>query len=654
MSAGDHANTVRDSNPPSRWLKRTPIKTTSEVLTNLAQFRELPEGRTDLYLPDDDDVETTLGIIHEQLSRIKVQVAKSPDMLQALANDPNALSKLTDDHYCILMVNSLEAPYPWYRLVTAWMIGDRRDPAVEKHVGPYARLYIDALMHCPIASRTATRSMKVQEIPSLVRMFANPTVHCKAGAPINFWGLSSFTVNDAVLGDKAYAGDAKAQTIIYKCDALPCVDISPFSLFEKDEQEVMPVPPAMFVATGVFFSHPLTPNHLFIPLKYCGDDKYAYIQPPVKATPSATAAPAAKVGAAPSPPAAKETMATLEDMVRVPTLQEAQLLLTNDWSTFLTRFFGADNLPLFCSEAEKAAAVKQVERMKSEVKALGGIVLPVADAVRIKFQKKVASMPRPNIKFLWHGTSSARCAGAKCRHAACSLCSIASQGFRPDLARVNTGSYSVWGKSTYFADNAAICHGYNGQSEDLVGSGCRMVILCAVALGDVLDTDWVYRVTNLMFSDDLSGSNDSEWVESAQSVDFLYEAAVGRPATRDENVFHPNGYGSAFPRRPEPNFSSIMNKQGKQAGGGGPTTQHYMVFDPDLMLPLYALTYTYPKDLADSMPEEVQGRKKDQSKMCPFHRMQHLGEPRGQCDASTFHNVLNRTGCHVCSLPAKP
>ena len=283
----DHANTVRDSNPPSRWLKHTPIQTTTEVLTALAQFRELPEGRSDLHLPDDDDVKTTLGIIHEELDRVKARVAESPDILQALANDPNALSKLTDDHYCILMVNSLETPYPWYRLVTAWMIGDRRDAAVAKHVGPYARLYIDALMHCPIVSRTASRAMKVQEIPSLVGMFENPTAHCRAGAPINFWGLSSFTVNDAILKDKAFAGDARARTIIYKCDALPCVDIRPFSLFPKDEREVMPVPPAMFVAMGISFTHPLTPNHLFIPMKYNGDDKFAYITPPVGAPPTA-------------------------------------------------------------------------------------------------------------------------------------------------------------------------------------------------------------------------------------------------------------------------------------------------------------------------------------------------------------------------------
>ena len=56
---------------------------------------------------------------------------------------------LEEDDLLVIMWYTMEDPYPWFKLLNAWMYINRRDDTVKKHIGPMARLLITALLKLP-------------------------------------------------------------------------------------------------------------------------------------------------------------------------------------------------------------------------------------------------------------------------------------------------------------------------------------------------------------------------------------------------------------------------------------------------------------------------------------------------------------------------
>ena len=255
-----------DQDPPSRWLKNVQEIPFPDALRLLFGMADSPPDRPDIRQPDEDDYQTICTIVREKLPKVRSKLDANLD--------------LSDDQCSVLMAYTMEHPYPMYRLLNAWMICDRRDPEVVKHVAPLALLMITALERLPTETVQAARAVTVAASGKLRDMFNHHAVRCVPGSPVNFWGFSSFSTDDAVAS--GVFGSTSRDTIIFKCPELKAVRIGAFSLSPMDEHEVLPVPPAMFHVVCPF-KHAVIPN-LFITIRQIDNAQYCYSVPRRKPT----------------------------------------------------------------------------------------------------------------------------------------------------------------------------------------------------------------------------------------------------------------------------------------------------------------------------------------------------------------------------------
>jgi hypothetical protein len=150
-------------------------------------------------------------------------------------------------------------------------------------------------------------------------MFDGHETLCAAGATIHFWAFASFARCDGgiIAAAARPSADNNNGTIVYRCDALECVDVTPFFTVPRDGVdgvEVLPLPP--LVTTVV--SATLQPGHktLVVNLLQQPNDGACYVVPRVAASPEAAlAAKAAATAASAAACAAAASSATPEQLM---------------------------------------------------------------------------------------------------------------------------------------------------------------------------------------------------------------------------------------------------------------------------------------------------------------------------------------------------
>ena len=88
--------------PPTRWLKRMPRLSFAEAVRRLMAIPTVPPGRTDIYLPDEDDVVAFMAYIEMRFPEIKARITA--------AFPPEVVARLTDDHVKMAMAYTAEVP----------------------------------------------------------------------------------------------------------------------------------------------------------------------------------------------------------------------------------------------------------------------------------------------------------------------------------------------------------------------------------------------------------------------------------------------------------------------------------------------------------------------------------------------------------------
>eukprot|EP00759_Apiculatamorpha_spiralis_P025487 PhF_6_TR28746/c0_g1_i1/m.42168 len=91
--------------PPTPWLACVPLLSYKECLQRLHSFRELPPNRADLFLPEEDCLQKTLEIVGKHVS---LKQSHAP--------------YLTVDELSSVVGYTVEDPYPWYKLLSGWMM----------------------------------------------------------------------------------------------------------------------------------------------------------------------------------------------------------------------------------------------------------------------------------------------------------------------------------------------------------------------------------------------------------------------------------------------------------------------------------------------------------------------------------------------------
>ena len=99
-------------------------------------------------------------------------------------------------------------------------MGGRRDPVVVAQVGPFFKGWYAAYAKLEQVTRRACRSVKVGTIPALLSTFENYRVRCAPGAIMSFWGITSFSLEDSVVGQAAFSGAPTDDAIQYMCGAM--------------------------------------------------------------------------------------------------------------------------------------------------------------------------------------------------------------------------------------------------------------------------------------------------------------------------------------------------------------------------------------------------------------------------------------------------
>ena len=224
--------------PPSRCFKRSPQLSFREAIRALLLgLPEVPPGRVDLFIADEDDFGALISRCERALSQMEqFGSAEVKQMVELLERD-EALA---------ILAYTCESPYPVYRWLNAWLVQDRRDPLVQSKVGPFFRLLYQGLEKLPQKVVKAGRGVLVYDIPVLRNCFNSPPL---VGSEISFWGVSSFSVEDSVAS--GFGGAAGEDAIFYTCGRLHCVSLGGFSLNPR-EAEVLPLPPAVFKVTLFF------------------------------------------------------------------------------------------------------------------------------------------------------------------------------------------------------------------------------------------------------------------------------------------------------------------------------------------------------------------------------------------------------------------
>lgn len=228
--------------PPTRCFHRSPQLSFEDAIKALLLGfppGDLPQGRSDLYVADDEELRSLIRACHRRLAQMKC----STD-----ANVQQIVGLLTDDEALAILAYTCENPYPVFRWLNAWLVHDRRDPVVKSAVGPFFRLVYVGLEKLPQIPQQAARGVLVGEISCLRNCFDNPP---RAGDTLSFWGISSFSVDDTIAG--RFAGRDGDDAILYSCGRLRCVTLGKFSM-HPTEKEVLPLPPAVFQVYLFFFS----------------------------------------------------------------------------------------------------------------------------------------------------------------------------------------------------------------------------------------------------------------------------------------------------------------------------------------------------------------------------------------------------------------
>ena len=122
--------------PAPRWLKHVALCTFEDALRLMGAIGQSPPGRPDIHVPDDDDVEASLLWLLKLLEK-KMEKAKALGI------------NVTRCEVLAVMCYTMESPYPWYRLMNGWIMTERRDDKIKKHVGPMALLLITGLRKMP-------------------------------------------------------------------------------------------------------------------------------------------------------------------------------------------------------------------------------------------------------------------------------------------------------------------------------------------------------------------------------------------------------------------------------------------------------------------------------------------------------------------------
>jgi hypothetical protein len=245
---------------------------------------------------DEDDLEAIL---------YAVESGMASSFYRQRAKD--AMTHVTPDEARAVTCLTLETPFPVYKLLNAWLMSggqqqqQQRDDAtaavvVVEKVGPFFALLYRGLEKLPrLRGVRAQRVVAVGNdgLPEVRAMFDGHETLCAAGAAIHFWAFASFARRDAggdniVLPSADNSNNANA-TIVYRCDALECVDVTPFFTVPRDGAdgvEVLPLPPLVTTVVSAAMQ-PGRSKTLVMTLQQQSNDAACYVVPRVvTATPA--------------------------------------------------------------------------------------------------------------------------------------------------------------------------------------------------------------------------------------------------------------------------------------------------------------------------------------------------------------------------------
>jgi hypothetical protein len=240
------------------------------------------------------------------------------------------------------------------------------------------------------------------------------------------------------------------------------------------------------------------------------------------------------------------------------------------------------------------------------------IPLTVSSEVNANYARMKSSAPSSTSPLLlWHGTPDLRCTDGNCGKSNCSLCAIVREGFRPENARRETSSYTLFGHSSYFASESMVAHGYNGKNEKVLRGKKRAVILSEVIVNKPLNCASREVINQIQ-----KGGPDMNLQSLSRHLRNLYNSRHCDCFLTKAESFPNEDSGHRVPLIPV----------------------YYMVQDGHRILPRYLVTYTYPERFARNLPHDnCDSNSNTNPSYCEFHGMWHQGKYR-QCDAYRWYN----------------
>jgi hypothetical protein len=158
-------------------------------------------------------------------------------------------------------------------------------------VGPFFALLYRGLEKLPrLRGVRAQRVVAVGNddgLPEVRAMFDGHETLCAAGAAIHFRAFASFARRDAGGSNEIALPSAENSndTIVYRCDALECVDVTPFLTVPRDGAdgvEVLPLPPLVTTVVSAAMQ-PGRSKTLVVTLQQQPNDGACYVVPRVAA-----------------------------------------------------------------------------------------------------------------------------------------------------------------------------------------------------------------------------------------------------------------------------------------------------------------------------------------------------------------------------------
>jgi len=244
------------------WLAQAEILDSISCIQRLLSMPEVPPYRPDIWLLSDAQVLPLIKKLHDTCTKFVAKCRK---------DNPTDAAYLSDDEIIVIHAFTLENPYPLYRLLNGWMSvpGREMNATVLRHVAPFARLLLTALCKLPLVTTKASRAVEVNGI--LKPVFDAGGLPVDASA--NFWSFPSFSTSDAVLAK--FRGQ---NGIVYTCPSMQCVSIKAFS-DKPDEEEAMPIPPAIFKVYSSYTHSVGTFTHVLMTLSQESNPALDYLDP---------------------------------------------------------------------------------------------------------------------------------------------------------------------------------------------------------------------------------------------------------------------------------------------------------------------------------------------------------------------------------------